>query len=50
VPPVHTGMLSFRVVQVGQIRRSKWANLDERTQKYVSIVEFGTPMAVLEKL
>jgi hypothetical protein len=24
-------MLSFRVVQVGQIRRSKWANLDERT-------------------
>jgi len=25
-------MLSFRVVQVGQIRRSKWANLDERTQ------------------
>jgi hypothetical protein len=25
-------MVSFRVVQVGQIRRSKWANLDERTQ------------------
>ena len=24
-------MISFRVVQVGQIRRSKWANLDERT-------------------
>ena len=23
-------MVSFRVVQVGQIRRSKWANLDER--------------------
>ena len=25
-------MVSFRVVQVGQIRRSKWAKLDERTQ------------------
>jgi IS1 family transposase len=24
-------MVSFRVAQVGQIRRSKWANLDERT-------------------
>src|ERR1019366_5362630 len=31
MPPVHSGMVSFRVVQVGQIRRSKWANLDERT-------------------
>ena len=26
-------MVSFRVVQVGQIRRSKWAKLDERTQE-----------------
>jgi len=27
-------MVSFRVVQVGQIRRSKWAKLDERTQRH----------------
>jgi len=26
-------MPSFRVVEVGQIRRSKWANLDERTHR-----------------
>jgi hypothetical protein len=28
-------MISFRGVQVGQIRRSKWANLDERTHEYL---------------